>query len=96
MLLGFLLLIIIAGVLILAIMGLGWQTFFGGVQKGAEKVGITKALRTLRTTYKNQLGILSVIQLRVWQLKTCLCLRTEKANAICLQCNILDLREFLN
>ena len=56
MLLGFLLLIIIAGVLILAIMGLGWQTFFGGVQKGAEKVGITKAIKNITNDIQNSLG----------------------------------------
>jgi flagellar basal body-associated protein FliL len=56
MVLGFLLLIIIVGVLILAIMGLGWQTFFGGVQKGAEKVGITKAIKNITTGIQNSLG----------------------------------------
>jgi hypothetical protein len=56
MLLGFLFLIIIVGVLILAIMGLGWQTFFGGVQKGAEKVGITKAIKNITNDIQNSLG----------------------------------------
>ena len=56
MLLGFILLIIIAGVLILAIVGLGWQTFFGGVQKGAEKVGITKAINDITNDIQNSLG----------------------------------------
>ena len=56
MLLGLLLLIIIAGVLILAIMGLGWQTFFGGVQKGAEKVGITKAIKNITNDIQKSLG----------------------------------------
>jgi flagellar basal body-associated protein FliL len=55
-LLGFLLLIIIAGVLILAIMGLGWQTFFGGVQKGAEKVGITKAIKNITNDIQKSIG----------------------------------------
>ena len=54
--LGLLLFIIIAGVLILAIMGLGWQTFFGGVQKGAEKVGITKAIKNITNGIQNSLG----------------------------------------
>ena len=54
--LGLLLFIIIAGVLILAIMGLGWQTFFGGVQKGAEKVGITKAIKNITNDIQNSLG----------------------------------------
>jgi flagellar basal body-associated protein FliL len=56
MLLGFLLLIIIAGVLILAIMGLGWQTFYGGVQKGAEKVGITKAIKNITNDIQKSIG----------------------------------------
>jgi flagellar basal body-associated protein FliL len=56
MLLCFLLLIIIAGVLILAIMGLGWQTFFGGVQKGAEKVGITKAIKNITNDIQKSIG----------------------------------------
>jgi flagellar basal body-associated protein FliL len=56
MLLGFLLLIIIVGVLILAIIGLGWQTFFGGVQKGAEKVGITKAIKNITNDIQNLLA----------------------------------------
>ena len=54
--LGFVLFIIIAGVLILAIMGLGWQTFFGGVEKGAEKVGITKAIKDITNYIQKSLG----------------------------------------
>ena len=54
--LGLLLFIIIAGVLILAIMGLGWQTFFGGVEKGAEKVGITKAIKDITNDIQKSLG----------------------------------------
>lgn len=54
--LGLLLFIIIAGVLILAIMGLGWQTFFGGVEKGAEKVGITKAIKNITNDLQKSLG----------------------------------------
>jgi len=56
LLLGFLLLIIIVGVLILAIMGLGWQTFFGGVEKGAEKVGITKAIKNITNDIQKSIG----------------------------------------
>jgi len=37
-------------------MGLGWQTFFGGVQKGAEKVGITKAIKDITNYIQNSLG----------------------------------------
>jgi len=43
-------------VLILAIMGLGWQTFFGGVEKGAEKVGITKAIKNITNDIQKSLG----------------------------------------
>ena len=42
--------------LILAIMGLGWQTFFGGVEKGAEKVGITKAIKNITNDIQKSLG----------------------------------------
>ena len=40
---------IIAGILIiivlLALLGLGWDTFVSGVEKGADKVGITPILQ---------------------------------------------------
>lgn len=32
---------IIVIIVFLAIMGLGWNTFFAGVKKGADKIGIT-------------------------------------------------------
>jgi len=34
------LVLIVVGVLFLAIIGLGWNTFFEGVCKGADKIGI--------------------------------------------------------
>ena len=37
-------------------MGLGWQTFFGGVEKGAEKVGITKAIKNITYDIQKSLG----------------------------------------
>ncbi|MDQ3840425.1 MAG: hypothetical protein M3297_14290 [Thermoproteota archaeon] len=40
---GILTLIVVA-VVFLAIIGLGWNTFFEGVRKGADKVGITSIL----------------------------------------------------
>jgi len=55
-LLGLLLFIIIAGVLILAILGLGWQTFFGGIEKRAEKVRITKAIKNITNDIQKSLG----------------------------------------
>ena len=78
MLLGFLLLIIIVGVLILAIMGLGWQTFFGGVQKGAEKVGITKAIKNITTGIQNSLGNIVSNTTKNVAVKDILSLSTEK------------------
>jgi hypothetical protein len=38
------LVLIIVGILFLAIIGLGWNTFFEGVWKGADKVGIASIL----------------------------------------------------
>ena len=38
------LVLIIVGTLFLAIVGLGWNTFFEGVWKGADKVGIASIL----------------------------------------------------
>jgi hypothetical protein len=35
---------IIVAILFLAIIGLGWNTFFEGVMKGADKVGITSII----------------------------------------------------
>jgi hypothetical protein len=40
---GILILIVVA-IVFLAIIGLGWDTFFGGVMKGADKVGITSII----------------------------------------------------
>ncbi|HLN34758.1 MAG TPA: hypothetical protein VK250_05680 [Nitrososphaeraceae archaeon] len=38
---------IIAIVLFLAIIGLGWETFFTGVLKGADKIGITPIIKNI-------------------------------------------------
>ncbi|MGB9169863.1 MAG: hypothetical protein WCB31_13170 [Nitrososphaeraceae archaeon] len=38
---------IIATVLFLAIIGLGWETFFTGVLKGADKIGITPIIKNI-------------------------------------------------
>jgi hypothetical protein len=40
---GILVLIVVA-ILFLAVIGLGWNTFFEGVMKGADKVGITSII----------------------------------------------------
>ena len=34
----------------------GWNTFFAGVQKGAEKVGITKAFKNLTSDIENSIN----------------------------------------
>ena len=36
---------IIVIIVILAIIGLGWNTFFSGVMKGADKIGITSIVK---------------------------------------------------
>jgi len=54
--LGLILLLIVVGITILAIIGLGWSTFFSGVQKGAEKVGITKAIKNLTNDVENSIS----------------------------------------
>lgn len=33
--------------LVLAIIGLGWQTFFAGVQKGIERVGLNPVIQNI-------------------------------------------------
>ena len=38
------LLLIIVAIVFLAIIGLGWNTFFDGVLKGADKIGIASIL----------------------------------------------------
>ena len=48
---------IIAGILIiiilLALIGLGWDTFVSGVKKGADKVGITPVVQGAIETFRN-------------------------------------------
>lgn len=39
------LVIILVIIFFLAIMGLGWDTFFAGVKKGADKIGITSIVQ---------------------------------------------------
>ena len=43
---GFLVWLIVI-IVILAIIGLGWNTFFSGVMKGADKIGITSILKNV-------------------------------------------------
>ena len=41
------LILIVVAIVFLAIIGLGWNTFFEGVRKGADKVGITSILENV-------------------------------------------------
>jgi hypothetical protein len=55
---------LIAGILVivilLALIGLGWDTFASGIRKGADEVGITPvvqgAIETFRNTTRNIVG----------------------------------------
>ena len=47
---------IVIAVIILAIMGLGWQTFFAGVKKGADKVGLTSIMKNITDQAKQSFG----------------------------------------
>lgn len=47
---------IVIAVVILAIMGLGWQTFFAGVKKGADKVGLTSIVKNITDQAKQSFG----------------------------------------
>lgn len=42
-----LLVIIVVAIVFLAIIGLGWNTFFEGVRKGADRVGIMSLIENL-------------------------------------------------
>jgi hypothetical protein len=41
---------------ILALIGLGWDTFFGGVKKGVEKIGNLPEVKNLTNKAKNEFG----------------------------------------
>ena len=47
--------LILAILVILAAVGLGWDTFFGGVKKGAEKISSLPEVRNLTDKAKNEL-----------------------------------------
>ncbi|MFB5599213.1 MAG: hypothetical protein ACE5SW_03170 [Nitrososphaeraceae archaeon] len=47
---------IIAIILFLAIIGLGWETFFTGVIKGADKIGIMPVLKNITDSTKDTIG----------------------------------------
>ena len=52
---GWIVLILII-LVILALIGLGWDTFFGGVKKGVEKIGDLPEVKNLTNKAKNEFG----------------------------------------
>ena len=46
--------LILAILVILAMVGLGWETFFGGVKKGAEKIGSLPGVKNLTDKAKSE------------------------------------------
>jgi hypothetical protein len=47
--------LILAVIVILALVGLGWNTFFGGVKKGVEKIGNLPEVKNLTNKAKTEL-----------------------------------------
>jgi hypothetical protein len=50
---------IIVGVIVLAIIGLGWQTFFSGIIQGAKKIGGNPVIENVTKAAKDRLGNLT-------------------------------------
>jgi hypothetical protein len=48
--------LILAILVILAAVGLGWDTFFGGVKKGAEKISSLPEVKNLTDKAKSEFG----------------------------------------
>jgi len=46
---------IIAIILFLAIIGLGWETFLAGVLKGVDKIGVTPIIKNLTDSTRDSL-----------------------------------------
>lgn len=46
--------LILAVLVILALLGLGWDTFFGGVKKGVEKIGNLPEVKNLTNKAKSE------------------------------------------
>ena len=51
---GWIVLILVV-IVILALVGLGWNTFFGGVKKGIEKIGNLPEVKNLTNKAKTEL-----------------------------------------
>ena len=49
-----LILVVLAILVILAVVGLGWGTFFGGVKKGVEKIGSLPEVKNLTDKVKTE------------------------------------------
>lgn len=47
---------VVIAIVILAIIGLGWQTFFSGVWQGAQKVGQNPLVQNLTSEVKDKVG----------------------------------------
>ena len=47
---------VVIAVVILAIIGLGWQTFFSGIWQGAQKVGQNPLVQNLTREVKDKVG----------------------------------------
>jgi hypothetical protein len=44
---------LVIGIILLAIIGLGWNTFLAGVKKGADKLGLTSVINKAEQSFKN-------------------------------------------
>jgi hypothetical protein len=51
--------LILAVIVILALVGLGWNTFFGGVKKGIEKIGNLPEVKNLTNKAKTELDTMT-------------------------------------
>jgi hypothetical protein len=49
----------LAVIVILALVGLGWNTFFGGVKKGIEKIGNLPEVKNLTNKAKTELDTIT-------------------------------------
>lgn len=55
---GWIVLILVV-IVILALVGLGWNTFFGGVKKGIEKIGNLPEVKNLTNKAKTELDTIT-------------------------------------
>ena len=51
--------LILAVIVILALVGLGWNAFFGGVKKGIEKIGNLPEIKNLTNKAKTELDTIT-------------------------------------